>query len=79
MLKDGDFVEMNLENGVIKILEKENDVQWSFTYDRQMSYQRIDLFHHGYCPRLSDFFDVTLENELYRIQDGIVSVFYDRV
>ncbi|MBP7806145.1 hypothetical protein KA057_00505 [Candidatus Gracilibacteria bacterium] len=79
ILEDGDLVEVDADNGVVKILEKKREIQWGFTYDRQMSYQRIDLFHHGYCPRLSEFFDVTLENELYRIQDGIVSVFYDGV
>jgi phosphohistidine swiveling domain-containing protein len=77
MLKDGDLVEVDADNGVVKILEKKREIQWWFTYDRQMSYQRIELFHCWYCEKLSKYFDVSIENELYRIKNGLVSVFYD--
>gem|GEM_PF-6279856 len=63
----------------MKILERKQDIQWAFTYDRKMSYQRISLFHEGYCKRLSEYFSVEIDNELYRIKDGLVSVFYDEV
>ncbi len=69
ILKDGDLVEVDAENGVVQILERKENISWAFTYDRQMSYQRIDLFHYGYCERLSQYFDVKIENELYRIKD----------
>ena len=77
IIDDGDLVEVDAENGVVKILERKENISWAFTYDRQMSYQRINLFHYGYCERLSQYFDVKIENELYRIKDWLVSVFYD--
>ncbi|MBY0538816.1 hypothetical protein K2P56_00080 [Patescibacteria group bacterium] len=51
--------------------------KWQFTYDRQMSYQRIRLFSYGYRSQISKFFDVRIDSEIYRINRGVVGVYYE--
>ncbi len=58
-------------------IEKISSKTWHFTYDRKMSYQRIRLFHYGYCNQLSKFFNVKIDSEIYRIKDENVSVYYE--
>ena len=59
-------------------MEKCAEKRWHFTYDRNMSYQRIHPFSFGYRVQLSDFFDVKIESEAYCVKDGHVSVFYEQ-
>lgn len=42
-----------------------------------MSFQRIRLFHYGYCNQISKFFKVKIDSEIYRIKDENVSVYYE--
>jgi phosphoenolpyruvate synthase/pyruvate phosphate dikinase len=81
VLKDGDFVEVDAENGVVRILSNMGNRiiqrKWEFSYERQMSFHMMHLFHTGY-PELNALLGTHLTTTLYSTKNWNVSHYNDQ-